>query len=283
MKMFQINFLIVLSFIFYDSRSQCGMISIIGEQTYWAEDVFMTRDLSNPEEFSAMIYLTYNDDHDGNGIVEMKFRENASWDNNWGSTQFPGGIAFPNGPNFIVPVGNYKVTFNCNTLYYNFEAICGMISLIGEFNGWSGDHYLERDPENLDIWSTNLSLNAESSQYDPPNIVEMKFRENSDWAMNWGDDSFPSGIGILNGANILVPLTSSGITTDYVVNFNCSTGEYNFTETSGPISIYGEFNNWDGDITLERDATDFNIYSGVLTLSPDGDLDGNGIIEVKFR
>jgi hypothetical protein len=283
MKTFLICLVIAFSLGLNDARSQCGRISLIGEFNGWIADEFLNRDPVTPEEFSLILVLTALDDLDGNGIVELKFRENADWGNTWGSDQFPGGTGILYGPNIPVPVGSYMVTFNCNNLVYYFESTCGVIGMIGEFNGWYEDVLMMRDPENPDLWKADLSLNEEMDIYDPPGIIEMKFRENSDWGVNWGDGSFPSGTGILNGPNIPVPLTSTGLTTDYQVTFNCSTYAYNFIETSGPISLSGEFNDFSGDHFMERDAEIPDQYTTILTLYPYNDHNGDGIIDIKFR
>ncbi len=283
MKTFLISLAIAFALFSNDAFSQCGRISLIGEFNFWSSDEFLDRDPVDPEEFSLVLVLTPNDDYNGDGIIEMKFRENSDWGQNWGSTQFPSGIGILNGPNIPVPVGSYLVTFNCGNLHYNFESTCGLISLMGEFNGWTGDIFMTRYPSDPDLWTADISLDEGSNQYDPPDIIEMKFRENSDWMVNWGDDDFPSGVGVLNGPNIPVPLSYSGLTTDYFVSFNCATGAYNFTETSGPISLSGEFNYFSGDHFMERDEETPELYSTLLTLNPADDHNNDGIIDIKFR
>jgi hypothetical protein len=109
---------------------------------------------------------------------------------------------------------------------------CGQISLIGEFSGWSIDQPLARSESNPDVWTTTMYLSSGSDFMPQDGIVEMKFRENYDWAMNWGNTSFPSGYGILDGPNIPVPLNTNFETTVYNVTFNCRTGEYSFTDVS---------------------------------------------------
>ncbi|MCW5923962.1 MAG: SusF/SusE family outer membrane protein [Saprospiraceae bacterium] len=52
---------------------------------------------------------------------EAKFRANDSWDNNWGGSGFPSGVATPNGPNIPIPGGTYNVRFNVNTGEYSFN------------------------------------------------------------------------------------------------------------------------------------------------------------------
>lgn len=282
MKTFLVSIIIAFALFSFDARSQCGRISLIGEFNGWAADEFMDRDPVTPEEFSIILVLTPEDDVDGNGVVEMKFRENGDWSNNWGSTSFPSGTAILNGPNIPVPIGSYLVTFNCENLHYYFQSTCGPISIIGEFSGWDEDYWMTRNATNPDEWSVILALNA-GSDGNGDGIVEMKFRANSDWGNNWGSPDFPSGIGEQNGANIPALLTNSGITTDYLVTFNCATGAYNFTETCGAISLSGEFNDFTGDLFMDRDEEELSQFSVLLTLYPIDDQNGDGIVEMKFR
>jgi len=117
---------------------------------------------------------------------------------------------------------------------FSFEAKsqCGQISLIGEFNGWAGDHNMTQDTANQDLWYTMISLNNASNTENEPDIVSMKFREDAAWTVNWGAADFPTGIGTQDGANIPVPIDTAANTTDYYVTFNCSTGEYSFMTAS---------------------------------------------------
>jgi hypothetical protein len=110
--------------------------------------------------------------------------------------------------------------------------LCGPISLIGEFSGWSFDHFMTRDNNNPDLWTTTMYLTSENDFMPQDGIVEMKFRENQDWAVNWGSNQFPSGTGVQNGPNIPVSLNANFTTTIYEITFNCETGEYTFTDVS---------------------------------------------------
>jgi hypothetical protein len=282
MKTFLVCTAIILSVSLAETFGQCGRISLIGEFNGWDEDLFLDRNPVTPADFSIILTLTYDDDIDGNGVIEMKFRENGESSNNWGSTQFPSGTAILNGPNIPVPIGTYLITFNCSNLEYDFQSTCGAIGLIGEMSLWYSDEWMDRDTENPGHWTSMLKL-TEASDVNGDGIVEMKFRENSDWASMWGSVDFPAGIGILSGPNIPVPLTSSGLTTDYRIMFNCETAVYNFTETCGQVSLIGEFSYWADDFLLQRDPDFPNLFSGIITLDANDDNDANGLIEMKFR
>ena len=260
----------------YNFLATCGTVSMIGEFNGWANDYALARGAADPDEWSGFITLTEDDDTNTDGIVELKFRENADWAVNWGDAAFPTGTATQDGPNIPVPLGTYKVTFNCATGGYAFYPTCGSISLIGEFNGWSDDFALTRDPDNDLMWHAIFQLEESDDTNDPPDgIVELKFRENADWAVNWGDAAFPSGTAVQDGSNIPVPLGGVGIFTTYSVSFNCGTGEYTFQSTCGSVSMIGAFNNWNGDVPMNRDAADPDEWT--LTRSWFADS------EVKFR
>lgn len=143
---------------------------------------------------------------------------------------FNGGIA-----TYVSPESSWM-----DTVGPYFEP-CGTISLIGEFNEWQGDHVMTRNAGNMNLWSSTLYLTSEDDGYpnDPDGIIEMKFREDSDWQTNWGATDFPSGTGIGGGPNIPVPLDDLFDTTIYYITFDCSTGAYNFENLSGfcPDSI----------------------------------------------
>lgn len=112
---------------------------------------------------------------------------------------------------------------------------CGNISLIGEFNEWNGDLPMRRNAINDSLWTAVLKITILDDLSSPTDsIIEVKFREDADWAVSWGTTSFPSGYGTnQNGLNIPVPLDDAGDTTIYFVTFNCKTGYYFFENLTG--------------------------------------------------
>lgn len=252
----------------------CGDISLIGEMTSWTDDIMMMRVPGNPDLFVQIITVDTTMDSDGSGFVDMKFRANHDWGTNWGDTTFPTGVGLPGGPNIPVPYGTWAVSFNCATGEYEYTSTCNDIGLIGEFNGWADDYWMSRNHTNPDEWSVILTLTADMDD-DGDGIIQLKFRAGSDWGTNWGGDTFPTGTGVQDGANILVPLDEEGNTTDYAVTFNCATAEYSFTATSGNVSMIGAFNGWNGDVPMNRDMDNPNLWK--LTRSWFADS------EVKFR
>jgi len=188
--------------------------------------------------------------HDDPFIIEVKFRLNADWAINWGGTDFPTGVSFQGGPNIFVPVNpdgtpvTYSITFNCSNGEYSFiltqpERCNGIIGLIGEFNGWGGNgsDVLLTQSEDPYIWTGLLTLSTSDNAYDPPYIIDVKFRLNESWAINWGAPDFPSGYGVHEGVNIPVPVNPDGSDITYFITLNCATGEYSFVEIqSVPVS-----------------------------------------------
>ncbi|MGE5356913.1 MAG: sugar-binding protein [Deltaproteobacteria bacterium] len=260
----------------WQTNAQCKKVGLIGEFTGWSADHEMTRDLDNPDVFTTIVNL--KDDSNADGIIEVKFRVLGDWGTNWGAAAFPTGTGVANGANIPAPIGNYKVTFNCTTGEYKFEPTCGEISMIGEFIGWAGDHAMTRDAANPNLWTTMITFNKSSNQYGDSTIIEVKFRQDADWKVNWGGTTFPAGTGTQDGANILVPLGT------YKVTFNCATGEYTFAQTCGEISLIGEFIGWAGDHAMTRSSTDPNEWSTMITFDATSNQYGDpNIIEMKFR
>ena len=87
-------------------------------------------------------------------------------------------------------------------LFSNAYSQCGQISLIGEFNGWAGDHFMEQDSLNPDLYSTIIFLAQEDDMSIPPDgIIEMKFLKDASWEFNWGNTNFPTGVAPFPGAS----------------------------------------------------------------------------------
>jgi len=97
---------------------------------------------------------------------------------------------------------------------------------------------------------------------------EIKFRENNDWANNYGSDSSTGGTITQGGGNITVTAGSYKIT----LNFNDNT----YAIENFSLGIVGSgYNNWGAtpDFMLEYDQYS-DVFRGIVTL-----LDG----EIKFR
>lgn len=175
----------------------------------WLEDIDMTT--------TDGITYTLNDFYFTSG--EAKFRQDNSWDINWGGDTFPNGVALLNGPNIPVQEGTYNVTFNIETGEYSFE--WPPIGIIGSaLNGWSDD---------IDMESEDGIIYTLDEYYFTSG--EAKFRTNDSWIINWGGDTFPDGFAVLYGPNIPV------IEGTYNVTFNRLSGEYNFVATCSNLEL----------------------------------------------
>ncbi len=98
------------------------------------------------------------------------------------------------------------------------------MSIIGDAtpsNNFLVDHFMQQNAGNNDIWELTIFLTAD----------DLKFRLDSDWSTNWGSSGFPSGVGVLSGANIQV--NTAGV---YHVTFNLVTKAYDFVFLSSTIS-----------------------------------------------
>jgi len=281
----------------YYFEETCGDISLIGEFSNWGglPDHNLIRSSTNIHEWTTVFQITEDDDQSMplDGIVEIKIREYNDWEVNWGDSLFPAGTGYQDGYNIPVPLlswvdtTSYFLTFNCLTGEYHFDCLnCGDISLIGEFSNWTGDHPLEPDSITSGTHTTTISVSETDDLSIPPDgIIEMAFRENESWAVNWSSGDFPSGVGYLAGPNIPVPYNALSDSTFYNVNFNCITGEYNFQEivSSGQISIIGEFSDWIGDIDMTQVSVIPSIWNVEIEFTEDDDPNLDGYIEMKFR
>ncbi len=236
-------------------------IGIIGDATPggWDTDTDMDQDGNDPNKWTVLIELT-----DGSA----KFRANDDWVFDWGGTGFPTDTAELKGPDIPVTAGMYFVTFNTETLIYNFEevGIYQTVGLIGDATpgGWTDDIDMMRDEADSSLWHLRTILTD----------GEAKFRADDDWVVNWGAGDFPSGIAVRDGANI--PVTAG----EYIIDFHSITGVYNFKEiivfdTIGIIGTGTEFANWDDDVFMTKDPADeFRFFINPVNL-----VDG----EIKFR
>lgn len=88
-------------------------VGIIGSATpdNWDSDTDMIQNPTNPYLWSKTITLKEG---------EAKFRADDDWADNWGGTDFPGGIGSPGGSNIPVREGTYFVTIHTGTGEYYF-------------------------------------------------------------------------------------------------------------------------------------------------------------------
>ena len=259
--MMQLRLLFSLFFccaISFTGFSQVNSVGIIGTATPngWDADSNMVQNLDSAHLWSMVVNLNQG---------EAKFRANDAWDLNWGATDFPSGIGTQNGPNIPVPAaGEFTINFNSNTGAYSFE-VTSDIGIIGNATpgGWDSDYNMFRDQVDSNQYFTTINLTQ----------GEVKFRQDDAWDLNWGAVDFPTGIGLLNGANI--PIAVAG---KYNVTFNKATGAYTFEEVVeyATIGIIGSATpgGWDTETPLVKDNGNPALWKINLVLT-----DG----EAKFR
>lgn len=229
----------------FEEIAEFTTIGIIGDATPggWDADTDLTRDAGNPDLWRTTLVLN-------NGSV--KFRANDSWDLNWGGTDFPSGTGVLNSPdNIPVDSGEYLITFNTNTLAYNFYPIYTTVGIIGDATpgGWDEETAMMQDPNDRTIWVLRLILTD----------GEVQFRGNEDWDILWGAGSFPTGTALLGGPP--VPVDAG----EYKITFNTATGAYSFEEliiygTVGLVGTATPLASWDVDVDMTKDAEDETLW-----------------------
>jgi hypothetical protein len=119
---------------------------------------------------------------------------------------------------------------------------------------------------------TNLLLAGDPNISNPE--TKVKFRQNYNWAVNWGASTFPTGTGTQDGPDI--PIMTPGF---YTVSINIQTGAYTFTLTAPPPSIGmigSALNGWTTDVFMEPvDGKNYiaygvNLSAGEMKFRQDG-------------
>lgn len=149
----------------------------------------------------------------------------GGWSEQWGNADADG-IDNPvhndgGSSNFKVPEdGYYTVTLNSisNSIKIEPTAITPKVysnmGIVGAMTDWGGNPDIAMAPYqdvNNHMWYAEYTFGSNS---------ESKFRYNSDWSDNWGDDTFPFGIATTGGPNTPVEAGT------YMVFFNDIDGSY---------------------------------------------------------
>ncbi|MBR1469778.1 MAG: SusF/SusE family outer membrane protein, partial [Prevotella sp.] len=110
--------------------------------------------------------------------TEFKFRSHEdSWDApDWGAGSEEGKLEAQAGNITVPAAGFYQLVVDMEKMTYTLTP--ASIGVIGSFNGWAGDEFMTYNAESGALEVT-ISLTAGD---------EIKFRLNSDWAVNWGGD-----------------------------------------------------------------------------------------------
>ena len=126
-------------------------------------------------------------------------------------------------------------------------------------NGWDESTPMTQDAEDPNVWTIEIALVD----------GEAKFRADNDWSVNWGNNTFPAGLGEQDGANI--PVRAG----EYRITFNASTGEYLF-DFDGEIGVIGSATpfGWDRETFMVADVDNPDLFSITLSLNAG---------EAKFR
>lgn len=155
-------------------------------------------------------------------------------------------------------------------------AQCGQISMIGEFSSWAEDFFMSPDSSNPGVYHAHIHFSL-SDDLDQNGVVELKFRADSSWLVNWGGNGFPEGSLVQDGANIPAAFG------DYSVTFNCNTGYYFFLPTCGEISITGLYSEMNDTLYMVQDSNNLNLWVKSVNITADEDPHGIGLVYLVFR
>jgi hypothetical protein len=190
----------------------------------------------------------------------VKFQRTTPTSTNWGGTAFPAGTATENGNDIPLTVGYYNVSFNKNTLAYNFQQVpVGLIGTAIPPFDWSVDVPMESTDGGITHYLYNYTIGDGVA----------KFRANGGWATNWGGGEFPADTAFLNGSDFAV---AAG--TYDTISFNRYTGQFSFGGSVEPglgIKDLEKLNASaypvpaDDIITFVADVKDFEVIITDLT------------------
>ena len=163
-------------------------IGVIGDFNGWGGDVVMEFNTAKQRFYADVEFPA-----DGG----FKFRADAGWDVNWGST---GSGVLDSGDNIPVTAGNYRVYLNMNNageMTYSLDAkmygqdenagnttpeppvvepdpVKGW-GLVGEFNGWGAEPDAMLASDGTYLVAKGVALSG-----------QFKFRKDADWTVNFG-------------------------------------------------------------------------------------------------
>jgi hypothetical protein len=144
--------------------------------------------------------------------TEFKFCQNPDWTVNWGDDGANGTLE-ANGANIVAAdAGYYKLNVDVNAMTYTIVKTTWGIIGSATANGWNSDEPMTYDATN-DLWSIVIDLTA----------GEVKFRANSGWDINFGDDG-ANGTLEPGGANIAIPVAGR-----YTVTMKLGAPDYTYT------------------------------------------------------
>jgi hypothetical protein len=130
---------------------------------------------------------------------EIKFRKNNDWAENLGGKN---GVLSAGGDNIVVKAGSYRITMNPVALTYKIDKYSWGLVGSATPNAWNGPDLDMRYDATVDLWRAEVAL-ADG---------EIKFRQNNDWANNFGGKN---GVLSAGGDNITVKKGTYLITADF--------------------------------------------------------------------
>lgn len=162
--------------------------------------------------------LTFTDYFGGNGFKAVGTP--GDWNSQVG--EIDGQYYFNDGGSGNIMLnGFYTITLYPQDWYFTVQPLeetpteYSTIGMIGSFNGWGSDFEMTRTNATSHTWYAQVTFDEDT---------ELKFRANGDWANNWGEQAFPFGQGVMNGANIPVKAGT------WKVFFNDIDGRYLFMD-----------------------------------------------------
>jgi len=174
---------------------------------------------ADPDNYALLTYVGYFPAGQGFKLIHQP----GSWDEQWGAVN--GEFVKNDGSSSNIEVsadGYYKITYDLTDDEVNIESytdpvgVYSAIYMPGAYQGWdpAGNEMaaMSKVVENHD-WILTATYDEDT---------ELKFAANGSWDANWGNTTFPVGIGTQGGPNI--PVTAG----TYTVVFNDILGKYYF-------------------------------------------------------
>ncbi|WP_284652286.1 T9SS type A sorting domain-containing protein [Flavobacterium terrisoli] len=111
----------------------------------------------------------------------------------------------------------------------NYAQVISIIGSTSPAGNWTTDIDMTTT-DNITYTLNNVNLTSATDA----GTTGLKFRQDHDWAVNWGSANFPMGTAVSNGANIM---TVAGT---YDITFNRTNGTYTFVSAAFPrVGIWG--------------------------------------------
>lgn len=256
--------------LFLTSVSFAQTISIIGDTSpsgSWTVDTNM----STTDNITYVLFNAVLTSATGPS-TGLKFRQDGSWDTNWGGSTFPSGTGVLNGPNIQTVAGTYDITFNRTNGTYTFIQTSGFPSIgiwgpaVDSQNGYAG-------PDVDMITNDGINYTLSGFNFSSGNAY---FRQDNNGTLVWGSTSFPTGTATTSGPSLFIP---GG---EWYVTFNRLTGAYSFTYPSVGIlgtALPNGFSGPDTDLTTNDGFTytinNLTITDGFVKFRKDNSWDIN--------